>query len=76
MLLEAARIPYVSQSQQPAVSPETTASGHPVVLLQNDYILTTGHNLLSAFDRLEVAEFTVYSLVESTSTGKPGSVPA
>jgi L-fuculose-phosphate aldolase len=41
----------------------------PVVLLQNDAILTTGENLPQAFDRLEVAEFSAKSLTLSNPLG-------
>lgn len=43
---------------------------HPVLLLQNDGVLTTGQNILQAFDRLEVAEFTARSLVQTPSVGE------
>lgn len=42
---------------------------HPVVIIQNDSILVTGKNLLHAFDRLEVAEFSARSLINSKPLG-------
>ena len=44
-------------------------SDHPVLIIQNDSILVTGNNLLHAFDRLEVAEFSARSLIESLPLG-------
>ena len=41
----------------------------PVVLLQNDAILTTGHDLPQAFDRLEVAEFSARALIDTAHIG-------
>jgi len=70
MLLETPKMPYGMQYQQPDALAEAVAEGHPVLLLQNDCILTTGHDLLNAFDRLEVAEFTARSLIESTAIGE------
>jgi len=42
----------------------------PVVLLQNDAILTTGSDLPQAFDRLEVAEFSARALIDTAHIGK------
>jgi L-fuculose-phosphate aldolase len=41
----------------------------PIVLLRNDSILVTGASILETFDRLEVAEFSATSLIESRSLG-------
>ena len=43
---------------------------HPVLIIQNDSILVTGKNLLHAFDRLEVAEFSARSLIYSKHLGE------
>lgn len=69
LLLDAPKLPFGVQYKNPEQVAEVVASGNPVVLLQNDCVLTTGHNLLNAFDRLEVAEFTARSLIESVSIG-------
>jgi len=57
------------QYDQPAEIARVIAEGNPVVLVQNDCVLTTGKTILSAFDRLEVAEFTARSLIETASIG-------
>jgi L-fuculose-phosphate aldolase len=46
------------------LSPQT-----PVVLLQNDAILTTGHDVPQAFDRLEVAEFSARAVIDTAALG-------
>lgn len=69
MLLEAPKLPYGLQYQQPAAIAAQVAAGNPVLLLQNDCVLTTGTDLLNAFDRLEVAEFTARSLIEAAAIG-------
>ena len=46
------------------ISPRT-----PVVLLQNDAVLTTGESLTQAFDRLEVAEFSAHALIAAKNLG-------
>lgn len=42
----------------------------PVILVQNDVVLTTGANILQAFDRLEVADFSARALVSSLRIGE------
>jgi len=41
----------------------------PVVLIQNDCVLTVGTHILNAFDRLEVLEFSARSLIDSVDLG-------
>lgn len=45
------------------------SDGTPVVLFQNDCVLTVGRNALQAFDRLEVAEFSARALVDTALIG-------
>ncbi|MGA2615845.1 MAG: class II aldolase/adducin family protein [Spirochaetia bacterium] len=42
----------------------------PVVLLQNDAILTTGRSLTEAYDRLEVAEFSANAILNAARLGE------
>lgn len=69
MLLDVPKIPFGKQYTEPHSIAEVIASGCPVVLLQNDCVLTSGRSILQAFDRLEVAEFTARSLIETASIG-------
>jgi L-fuculose-phosphate aldolase len=41
----------------------------PVLLIQNDCVLTVGTSILNAFDRLEVAEFSARSLMDTRGIG-------
>lgn len=41
----------------------------PVLLIENDSVLTTGSNLLQAFDRLEVLEYSARALLKLTNLG-------
>jgi L-fuculose-phosphate aldolase len=70
MLQEIPRLPYGVQFADPRQVAAIISGGSPVVLLQNDCILTTGQSVLQAFDRLEVAEFTAKSLIETATIGK------
>jgi L-fuculose-phosphate aldolase len=73
MLLDVPKVPYGMQYHDPQVVAQVISAQCPVVLLQNDCLLTTGASILQAFDRLEVAEFTARSLIETASIG--GEVP-
>ncbi|MDZ7690914.1 MAG: hypothetical protein U5K69_07215 [Balneolaceae bacterium] len=42
------------------LSPET-----PIVQIQNDAVIATGKSIFEAFDRLEVAEYTAKSLLDT-----------
>jgi L-fuculose-phosphate aldolase len=53
------------------ISPRT-----PVVLLQNDAVLTTGESLTQAFDRLEVAEFSANALIAAMKLGTIARIDA
>jgi L-fuculose-phosphate aldolase len=41
----------------------------PVLLIQNDAVLTVGRTVLQAFDRLEVAEYSARSLIDTAAIG-------
>ena len=56
-------------SGNPAI-PDRISANNPGVIIENDSVIITGGNLLQAFDRLEVAEFSAKSLVMGSSLGK------
>ncbi len=49
--------------------PEIISKDTPIAIIQNDSVLVTGKTMLETFDRLEVAEFSAQSLIESTMLG-------
>lgn len=70
MLIDVPKLDYGTQFNDVDGIAKMIGDNHPVLLIQNDCVLTTGANVLQAFDRLEVAEFTARSLVETASIGK------
>ncbi|MFY0651756.1 MAG: class II aldolase/adducin family protein [Cyclobacteriaceae bacterium] len=42
----------------------------PILLIENDSVLVTGKSILETFDRLEVAEFSANSLIDSHAIGE------
>ena len=62
-------IKYGKQYQEPEKIAEIISQKNPVLLIQNDCILVSGSSILEAFDRLEVADFTARSLIDTQSLG-------
>lgn len=62
-------VPYGAQFRDPQSIADTLSEATPVLLIQNDAVLTTGATILKAFDRLEVAEFSARSLLDSSILG-------
>jgi L-fuculose-phosphate aldolase len=60
---------YGSQLGKGEAVAEALGRHVPIVLLSNDSILVTGGSILETFDRLEVAEFSATSLIESRALG-------
>lgn len=70
MLVDVPRIPYGMQYHQPDAIAARLSAHTPVLLIQNDCVLTIGRSILNAFDRLEVLEFTARSLIEAADVGQ------
>lgn len=69
MLRDIPKLPYRVQFQDVGMVAGTITSKSPVVLIQNEGILVTGKELLHALDRLEVAEYSARSLINTKAIG-------
>jgi L-fuculose-phosphate aldolase len=49
---------------------EALSNSTPVVLAENEFVLTVGNTLINAFDRLEVVEFTANTIIQAMKIGK------
>ncbi|MGB5058642.1 MAG: hypothetical protein WBO48_08110, partial [Candidatus Promineifilaceae bacterium] len=63
-------IPFKMLYTQVDTVAETVSLSTPVLLVQNDCVLTVGTDILNAFDRLEVAEFSARSLIDTAVLGQ------
>lgn len=63
-------IPYEQLYRSPQSVSAAISKDTPVILVQNDVVLTVGANILQAFDRLEVADFSAKALVSSLRIGE------
>ncbi len=62
-------VPYGIQFRDPERVAAALTPATPVLLIQNDAVMTTGSTILKAFDRLEVAEFSARSLLDTALIG-------
>jgi L-fuculose-phosphate aldolase len=62
-------IPYGQPYLVPEKVSAALSANTPVLLIRNDTVLTTGASLHQAFDRLEVADFTAFSLINTLHIG-------
>ncbi len=62
-------IPYGVQFREPQRVADALSEAVPVLLIQNDAVMTTASSILKAFDRLEVAEFSARALLDTAQIG-------
>jgi L-fuculose-phosphate aldolase len=63
------RIEHGAQYHAPEAIASKVSMQVPVLMIENDSILVVGNNILQAFDRLEVAEYSARSLIDTVSIG-------
>ena len=69
LLRDVSKVPFDQLYGQPRAVAEAITDRSPVLLIENDSVLTTGANILKAFDRLEVLEYSARSLLELPKLG-------
>lgn len=70
LLRDIVTMAHGAQYDTPEDIAEKVALNKPVMLIQNDSVLTVGTTVLEAFDRLEVAEFSARSLIDALALGQ------
>lgn len=63
------RVPFGTPITAPEKISEMISSHSPVVLVENESVISTGTSLINAFDRLEVAEFTANTIIHAKMIG-------
>ncbi|WP_334159869.1 class II aldolase/adducin family protein [Muricomes intestini] len=64
------KVEYSEFYRDPVESAQLFSESTPIVMVNNDCIAVTGDDLLNAFDRLEVAEYSAKALVFSKHLGE------
>jgi L-fuculose-phosphate aldolase len=63
-------IPFKILYTQPETVADMVSLQTPVSLIRNDCVLTVGTDVLNAFDRLEVAEYSARALIDTAGLGQ------
>ena len=69
MLRDVKKVPFGSSFMQPDMVANEFSDMTPIILVENDCVIVTGTNLLNAFDKLEVMEYSAKAIVASESLG-------
>lgn len=69
LLRETMKLPFGMSYRLPKKTAGLICAKTPVLICENDCVIVTGSNLLNAFDRLEVAEFTAKSIIAACNLG-------
>ncbi|HOW37281.1 MAG TPA: class II aldolase/adducin family protein [Candidatus Izemoplasmatales bacterium] len=70
MIRDLVRVPYGTSVLNPEQIAEAISESTPVILAENEFVLTVGSTLINAFDRLEVAEFTANTIIHAMTIGQ------
>ena len=63
------RVPFGTSILEPQKVSDMISDSSPVVMVENDSVISTGSTLINAFDRLEVAEFTANTIIHAKQIG-------
>ncbi len=63
------RVPFGTPITDPQKVVDMISDKSPVIMVENDSVISTGKNLINAFDRLEVAEFTANTIIHAKLIG-------
>ncbi|BBH24847.1 L-fuculose-phosphate aldolase [Paenibacillus baekrokdamisoli] len=64
------KLPFASVYENLKETAAVFVENTPIVIVENNCVIVTGQNLLTAFDRLEVAEYSAKSVISSFSIGE------
>ena len=70
LLRDIVRVAHGVQYSMPEAIASQISLNAPVMLIENDAVLTVGRTVLEAFDRLEVAEYSARSLIDTLTLGQ------
>lgn len=70
MMRELQRVPYGTSQTEPEKISDLISASTPLVLIENDSLVVTGTSLLNCFDKLEVADFTAKTLIDTKNIGQ------
>jgi L-fuculose-phosphate aldolase len=75
LLRDIHKVPFGMTFLDRAGTAYSLSSRTPALICENDCVIVTGKSLMNAFDRLEVAEFSAKSIIESVGLGPIVHIP-
>ena len=69
LLREMPTFPYGSHFRDTSEITRTLSPRYPVIIIENDCLVTSGNSLLQAFDRMEVAEYSAKATISAKNLG-------
>ncbi len=69
MLKDVQRMPYGANTREPETVAKAMSIKYPVMIIENDYVITVGKDTLNAFDRMEVMEYSAKAIVAAKQMG-------
>ena len=69
LLREMPAFPFGAQYRDPDSVARTISPRHPVIIIRNECVLSSGATLLQAFDRMEVAEYSAKATINARLLG-------
>ena len=68
-LREVKKLPFLSSTADIAGTAAAFSARNPVIIVENECVIVTGKDLLNAFDRLEVLEFSAKAVIAAREIG-------
>lgn len=68
-LREVIKLPFLSSTNNIQSTADALTGRNPVVIVENECVIVTGRDLLNAFDRLEVLEFSARAVIAAREIG-------
>ena len=69
LLREMPAFPFGTQFRDLKKITDTISPRYPVIMLENDCMISSGRTLLEAFDRMEVAEYSAKATISARNLG-------
>lgn len=70
LLRNTPKLPFAATYERPEETAKTFAKDTPIAIVRNNCVIVTGHSLLNAFDRLEVAEYSAQAIISANLIGE------
>ena len=74
MLGDLTKLPFEMMHTAPEKAAEKISLKKQFAIVENDCLVVVGDEILRTFDRMEVAEFTAWALIDTQSIGKPVAI--